>query len=165
MKTTKLFVLVSVFFAGILFTSCTSKGKPSQVGELITVEQLKSLPSDDSWNSKSVAVDAYLSYCRKLIKFNQRNKAVITTEPGCKSDRLIEANISIKDAEDKSTLLVGEESRNYVAMSKSNLNIEDAEFVLDDYQKVGYQKMRISGTLIYDNGEYYMNDVTLHTIK
>lgn len=165
MKTTKSFVLVSVFFAGILFTSCTSKGKPSQVGELITVEQLKSLPSDDSWNNKSVAVDAYLSYCRALIKFDRRNKAVITTEPGCKSDRLIEANISIKDAEDKSVLLGGEESRNYVAMPKSNLNIEDAEFVLDDYQKVGYQKMRISGTLIYNNGEYYMNDVTLHSIK
>ena len=160
---TKLFVLVCVF-AGIFFTSCSSKGEPSQVGELITVEQLKSLPSDDSWNLKLVAVDAYLSYCRSLIKIDQRNRAVITTEPSCKSDRLIEANISIKDAEKKSTLLYGEESRNYVSWPKSR-NIEDAEFVLDDYQKVGYQKMRISGTLIYDNGEYYMNDITLHAIK
>ena len=157
--------LVGIFVVGMLFVSCTTKGEPSQVGELVTVEQLKSLPNDDSWNLKSVAVDAYLSYCHGLIKFNQRNKAVITTEPGCKSDRLIEANIAIKDADDKSVLLGGEESRNYVSMSKSNLNIEESEFVLDDYQKVGYQKMRISGTLVYDNGEYYMNDVTLHLIK
>jgi len=166
MKTKKSFVLVSIFFAGIFFTSCIHKGKPSQVGELITIEQLQSLPSDDSWNLKLVAVDAYLSYCGRLIKFDQRNTAVITTEPSCKSDRLIDAKIVIKDAESKSVLLGGKEPNNYIAMPKSNLGIENSEFVLDDYQKVGYQeKLRISGTLIYDNGKYYMNDVTLHTIK
>ena len=165
MKTKKLFVLVCIF-AGMFFISCTHKGKPSQVGELITIEQLQSLPSDDSWNLKSVAVDAYLSYCGRLIKFDQKNKAVITTEPSCKSDRLIDANIAIRNSESKSVLLGGKEPNNYIAMPKSNLGIENSEFVLDDYQKVGYQeKLRISGTLIYDNGKYYMNDVTLHTIK
>ena len=167
MKTKKqLFILTAILFAGIIATSCVHKGQPSQVGELITIEQLKSLPSDDSWNLKSVAVDAYLSYCGRLIKFDQRNTAVITTEPSCKSDKIIEAKIVIKDAESKSVLLGGKEPNNYIAMPKSNLGIENSEFVLDDYQKVGYQeKLRISGTLIYDNGKYYMNDVTLHNIQ
>ena len=167
MKTKKqLFVLTTILVAGIFFTSCIHKGEPSQVGELITVEQLKSLPDDDSWNLKLVAVDAYLSYCGHLIKFDQKNTAVITTEPSCKSDRLIDAKISIKDSESKSVLLGGKEPNNYISMPKSSLGIENSEFVLDDYQKVGYQeKLRISGTLIYDNGKYYMNDVTLHLIK
>ena len=161
----QLFLLVTII-TGIFFTSCVHKGQPSQVGELITIEQLKSLPSDDSWNLKSVAVDAYLSYCGHLIKFDQKNTAVITTEPSCKSDRIIDVKIAIKDAESKSVLLGGKEPNNYIAMPKSNLGIENSEFVLDNYQKVGYQeKLRISGTLIYDNGKYYMNDVTLHNIQ
>ena len=165
MKTKKLFVLVCIF-AGIFFLSCTHKGKPSQVGELITIEQLQSLPSDESWNLKLVAVDAYLSYCGRLITFDKKNKAVITTEPSCKSDRIIDVKIVIKDAESKSVLLGGKEPNNYISMPKSNLGIENSEFILDDYRKVGYQeKLRISGTLIYDSGKYYMNDVTLHNIK
>ena len=161
----QLLVLTTIFVAGMFFTSCVHKGEPSQVGELMTIEQLKSLPSDDSWNLKSIAVDAYLSHCSFLIKLDKKNTAVITTEPGCKSERLLDVKIVIKDANDSSVLLGGQEPRNYFAMSKDNLNIEDAEFVLDDYQKVGYQKMRISGTLIYDNGKYYMDHVTLHNIQ
>ena len=166
MKTkAQLLILTTILVAGIVAASCVHKGEPSQVGELITIEQLKSLPSDDSWNLKSIAVDAYLSHCSHLIKFDQKNTAVITAEPSCKSDRLIDVKIVIKDANSGSVLLGGKEPNNYIAMTKDNLTIESAEFVLDDYQKVSYQKMRISGTLIYNNGKYYMNDVTLHNIQ
>ena len=166
MKTKKqLLVLTTIFVAGIFFTSCVHKGEPSQVGELITIEQLKSLPSDDSWNLKSIAVDAYLSHCGFLTKLGKKNIVVITEEPGCKNEKLLDAKILIADANDSSVLLGGQEPRNYFALSKEIRNIEDAEFVLDDYQKVGYQKMRISGTLIYDNGKYYMDNVTLHNIQ
>ena len=55
----KLFVLVSIFVAGAFFTFCATKGEPSQIGELITIEQLKSLHDDDLLDKGDDLIDDF----------------------------------------------------------------------------------------------------------
>ena len=163
----QLFVLVCLLMAGTLFPSCEKKGEPSQVGELLTTEQIKALPADDSWNMKLVAIDGYMSHCRRLsvVNLGSKNKVTITTEPSCEGEKLIEVKVFFQPADRTDIPLGGIKSRNFLTMSKEKPNLEDSKFTLDDYEVVDYQKMRISGELIYDNGSYYLDHITLHTIK
>ena len=148
----------------VLLAACTTKEAPSQMGEVISVEQLKNLPKDDSWNNKLVAFEGYFGFCKMANLFKSGSKAQlrITTEANCKGDRLIDAKIRIEMS--GSTTLAGAAPRNQIVADK-NINSETLRVITDDYQKVEYQKFIFSGNLIYDNESYYLDNVTIHSIK
>ena len=148
----------------VLMAACTTKEAPSQIGESISVEQLKNLPKDDSWNNKLVSFEGYFGFCRmaNIIKFGSKAQLRITTEADCAGDRLIDAKIRIEMS--GSTLIAGAAPRNQIVADK-NIDLETLKVITDDYEKVEYQKFIFSGNLIYDNGNYYLDNVTIHSIK
>ena len=148
----------------IYLAACTSKEAPSQMGESVSVEQIKNLPQDDSWNNKLVSFEGYFGFCDFMNSFKAGSKAKlrITTEPDCKGDRLIDAKIPIELS--SSSVLFGAAPRNRIVTDK-NITLKTLKVITDDYQKVDYQKIVFSGNLIYDSGKYYLDNVTLHLIK
>jgi len=148
----------------VFITACTTKEAPSQMGESISVEQLKNLPKDDSWNNKLVSFEGYFGFCRmaNIVKSGSKAEVRITTEENCQGDRLIDAKILVELS--GSTILAGSAPRNQIIAEK-NINLETIKVLTDDYEKVSYQKFTFSGNLIYNNGNYYLDNVTIHLIK
>ena len=148
----------------VFLVACTSKEAPSQMGESVSVEEIKNLPQDDSWNNKPVSFEGCFGFCDMINSFKAGSKAKlrITTEPDCKGDRLIDAKISIQLS--GSSVIFGVAPRNQIVADK-DLNMETLKVITDDYQKVDYQKFIFSGNLIYDEGKYYLDNVTIHLIK
>ena len=153
-------VMCSLFF----LAACTSKEAPSPMGESVSVEEIKNLPPDDSWNNKLVSFEGYFGFCSMINSFKAGSKAKlrITTEANCKGDRLMDAKISIQLA--SSSVVLGAAPRNQIVAEK-DLNMATLKIITDDYQKVDYQKFIFSGNLIYDNGNYYLDNVTIHSIQ
>ena len=148
----------------VFFAACTSKEAPSDVGETISVEQIQNLPQDDSWNNKLVSFEGYFGFCDMFNSFKAGSKAKlrITTEADCKGDRLIDAKIKIQLS--SSSVIFGAAPRNQI-VADGNINMETLKVITDDYQELDYQKFIFSGNLIYDNGKYYLDNVTMHIIK
>ena len=146
------------------FVACTSKEAPSEVGELINVEQIKNLPKDDSWNNKLVSFEGYFGFCRMVGNYKAGSKASlrITTEPYCQGERLLDAKIRVQIS--ASTTIFGSAPRNEI-VANEKIDMETLKVITDDYQKVDYQKFIFSGNLIYDNGNYYLDNTTIHLIK
>jgi len=160
MKKVKIFL---VMCSTVFFVACTSKEAPSQMGESVSVEQIKNLPQDDSWNNKLVSFEGYFGFCGIGIhKAGAKSKLAITSEPDCKGDRLIDAKISLQLS--SSSVIFGAAPRNQIVTEK-DISLETLKVITDDYQKVDYQKFIFSGNLIYDNGKYYLDNVTIHLIK
>ena len=146
-----------------LLAACTSKEAPSKVGESVSVEQIKNLPKDDSWNNKLVSFEGYFGFCGIAgYKAGSKAKLSITTEPGCKGDRIIDAKIGIQLL--SSSVVFGSAPRNEIDTDE-RIDIKTLKVITDDYQKVDYQKFIFSGNLIYDSGNYYLDNVTIHLIK
>ena len=158
---------VKVFLAlcSIVFlAACTSKESPSEVGESVSAEQIKSLPKDDSWNNKLVSFEGYFGFCRRVGMYKSGSKAQlrITTEGNCNGERLIDAKIGLEISSSKT--IAGSAPRNQIVADK-DINMETLKVITDDYQKVDYQKFLFSGNLIYDDGTYYLDNVTIHLIR
>ena len=148
----------------VCFAACTSKEAPSKMGERISEEQLKNLPNDDSWNNKLVSFEGYFGFCSRVGVYKSGSKAKLrlTTESDCNGERLIDAKILIEIS--GKTVIAGAASRNRIVADKS-INMETLKVITDDYQTNDYQKFIFSGNLIYDDGSYYLDNVTLHLIK
>ncbi|WP_163725041.1 MULTISPECIES: hypothetical protein [unclassified Parabacteroides] len=159
-KVIPFFIVCSILFV----VACTSKHPPSQIGELICIEQLKNLPEDDSWNNKLVSFEGYFGFCRMINVVNTSSKTNlhITTEPNCGGDHLINARIRFIRAESKT--IMGPADRNKIIVEKE-INLNTLKVITDDYQKIDYQKFIFSGNLLYDNGTYYLDNVTIHLIQ
>jgi hypothetical protein len=158
-KVTFFLVMCSIVF----LVACTSKEAPSQMGESVSVEQMKNLPQDDSWNNKLVSFEGYFGFCGIGVhKAGAKSKLRITTEADCEGERLIDAKIHIQLS--SSSVIFGSAPRNQIVAEK-DINLETLKIITDDYQEVGYQKFIFSGNLIYDDGTYYLDNVTIHLIK
>ncbi|AWK03513.1 hypothetical protein HYN56_04460 [Flavobacterium crocinum] len=155
-----LFKVESAFIILVLFVSCAKEGKPSKQGQLLTLEQIKSLEKDQSWNGKLVEIEGYPAFCGMFanVRLGEKNKMEIRTEQGCKGEKLIEANLEFGG--DK-VLLFGEKERN-VVLAYENFSNETLKFCTDDYQELPTGKLKFSGTLIYINNTYYLDNVTIH---
>jgi hypothetical protein len=161
MKKVKVFLVMSSLF---FLADCTSKEAPSEVGESVSVEQIKNLPKDDSWNNKLVSFEGYFGFCRKVgvYKAGSKAKLQITTEPYCQGDRIIDTKIKIQRSE--STTVFGSAPRNEI-VTDEKIDMETLKVITDDYQEVEYQKFIFSGNLIYDSESYYLDNITIHLIK
>lgn len=168
MKRTIGLFAITVLAVSALFASCASKGTPSEVGELLTPEQIAALPDDGSWAGRLVAVDGYPGFCKmvSMIKLDSRNKMQITSAPNCEGQTLIDANVSVRDgARTELASFGGEKSRNFVVLSKENTEPANAEYTLDDYTESDYRKFRFSGELVFENGGYFLDKVTIHAAQ
>lgn len=158
MKTMK--ILALLLLAGCLW-SCSSKGEPSEIGQILTAEQIASLTGDDSWNGKLVAVKGYPKFASAVVRLGSSSHVYLCETP---NDRRgpIRANISIHDG-GRTTLMEfgGETSRNYASMTKEQ-QLTDATFMLDDYIEAPYGEFLFSGTLVYDGDDIYLSNVTIH---
>ena len=161
MKKVKVFLVIGCL---CVLAACTSKKAPSEVGEIVSVEQIKNLPQDDSWNNKLVSFEGYFGFCSKIGRYKANSKASlsITTEPYCAGNRIIDAKIWLETS--SSTTVFGSAPRNEIVADK-NIDMKTLKVITDDYQKVDYQKFTFSGNLIYDNGNYYLDNTTIHLIK
>jgi hypothetical protein len=150
----------------LLFSSCLQKGTPSEQGVLMTGAEIKNLPATDEFNMKLVSIDGYFGFCGRFnrLKAGAKNDINITSEPDCQGDKLISAKISIKSSSSTAIAGAGEKPRNYLSAPKS-ITLDNIKIITDDYQEVDYQKFRFSGNLIYDNGSYYLDNVTIHIIN
>lgn len=160
MKIMKL--LACLLLAGCLW-SCVSKGKPSEIGQVLTIEQIAELGSDDSWNGKLVAVKGYPSFSSRLIKTGIRNFLSVAAIPG--GEELIRVNVSVVDADKEGTIIAGAKPRNLVRLISGSTDIGQAQFVLDDYDEVGYGEFLFSGTLVYDGNKVYLEKATIHKVQ
>lgn len=140
--------------------SCTKKGEPNQLGEVLTTEQISALANDQSMNGKLVSVEGFASFCGRFnrITGGQKSEMTIYSENFCQGDKLIKAKIEFSD---NRTPLSGEEKRNYAEAEKSFTN-ETLKFMTDDYQELPNGKLKFSGTLVYDGDNYYLDNVTIH---
>ena len=156
----KLILMCCILF----FATCATKQSSSQMGELVSTDQIKNLPKDDSWNNKLVSFEGYFGFCSMIGNYKAGSKAklAITTEANCKGDRLINAKISIQLS--SSSVILGAAPRNQIVTEKK-IETETLKVITDDYQELAYQKFIFSGNLIYDKGDYYLDNVTIHTIK
>jgi len=161
MKKVKVFLVIGCL---CVLAACTSKQAPSELGETVSVEQIKNLPKDDTWNNKLVSFEGYFGFCGKFGNYKAGSKATlpVTTEPYCAGDRLIDAKIRLQLS--ASTTVFGSAPRNEIVADK-NIDMKTLKVITDDYRKVDYQKFIFSGNLIYNNGSYYLDNVTIHSIK
>lgn len=157
MKTAKLLLCLLMVAC---FWGCLSEGEPSEMGQVLTEEQIAQLPGDDSWNGKLVAVKGYPSFAKKVIKSKSRNLFSISATPESKG--LINANIYVENADKEGTTLFGSKPRNLVKITTSNLDVRNATFITDDYAESGYKAFIFSGTLVYDQGNVYLDKVSIH---
>lgn len=149
-----------VFATFTILIGCTKEGKPSKQGQLLTLEQIKSLGTDQSLNGKLVEIEGYPAFCGMFadVRLGEKSKMEIRTEQNCKGEKLIEANLYFGG--DK-ILLFGEKERNVVLADK-NFSNKTLKFCTDDYQELSNKKLKFSGTLIYINNSYYLDNVTIH---
>lgn len=155
--------LITLFASCLFFSACVSKEAPSEVGELMTEEQITNLPKDDAYNKRLVAVDGYWNFASHLIKSGTKNNIVISSEPNGRGTSLIRASVGVNSSENEGITLAGAASRNIIKVAKP-VDIKTCVVITDDYNEVGYQKMRFSGTLVYENGEYKLENITLHSL-
>ena len=148
---TLLFVLITFLFVG-----CTSKGEPSVIGEILTPEMIE----NKSMEGKEVSIKGYPGLCKSfsVIKMKKRNKMMITSEPNCGGEELIPMNVYFEDG--KGTLLFGDEPRNQIIYQDKVMT-----FITDDYQKLLEGEFIVSGKLVYEGDECYLNDVSIHPAK
>jgi hypothetical protein len=134
------------------------------MGESVSAEQIINLPKDDSWNNKKVSFEGYFGFCSRIGNYKAGSKATlrITTEPYCQGDRIIDAKIVVQLS--ASTTVFGAAPRNEI-VTDEDIKMETLKVITDDYQKVDYQKFIFSGNLIFNNGSYYLDKVTIHLIK
>nr|WP_199001331.1 hypothetical protein [Flavobacterium sp. ASV13] len=144
----------------LVFAGCTKEHKPSKEGQLLTLEQIKSLENDQSWNGKLIEVEGYPAFCGMFanVRLGEKSKMEIRTEQNCKGEKLIDANLEFGG--DK-VLLFGEKERNAV-LADQNFSNETLKFCTDDCQELPTGKFKFSGTLIYINNSYYLDNVTIH---
>lgn len=150
-------VTIAVFSVG-----CAKKGEPSKQGDLLSVEQIKALANDQSMNGKLVSIEGYAGLCNNsmFVTKGKKNKMTIHSDGICKGEELIDAQIEISAG---SIPLSGEKSRNYASFpDEKNITDESLTFMTDDYQELKNQKLKFSGTIIYDGKNYYLDNVTIH---
>jgi hypothetical protein len=156
----KLFLLLT---SSVLLLGCATKEAPSPIGEPVSVEQIKNLPQDDSWNNKLVSFEGYFGFCRPShLKAGSKTSLRLSTEANCKGDKIIDAKIRIQLS--SSSVIFGSAPRNEI-VAGSEFTTETLQVITDDYQKVGYQKFLFSGKLIYSGTSYSLDNVTIHVIK
>lgn len=160
MKTIRL--LLCLFVATCL-CACLSEEKPSEMGQLLTEEQIAQLPSDESWNGKLVAVKGYPSFAKKVIKSKSRNLLSISATP--EGPQLIRANVWLENSDKQGTMLAGKKPRNLLSITTKDLDIRNAKFTTDDYTETGYNEFIFSGTLVYDQGKVFLDNVSIHEVK
>lgn len=145
-----------------LTLSCTKKGEPSNQGEILTIEQIKALKNDQSMNGKLVTIEGYAGLCglSSLVKLGKKNEMAIYSDGICEGVKLINANIEISRG---GYQLAGPEPRNHADFpDENNIANESMTFMTDDYQEVKNEKLKFSGTVVY-NGKYYsLDNVTIH---
>ncbi|WP_143155010.1 hypothetical protein [Flavobacterium chilense] len=148
-------LILTLFFAG-----CTKERKPSKQGELLTLEQIKSLENDQSRNGKLIEVEGYPAFCGMFanVRLGEKSKMEIRTEQDCKGEKLIEANLYFGG---NKVMLFGEKERN-VVLAEKNFSNKTLKFCTDDGQELPNGKFKFSGTLIYINNSYYLDNVTIH---
>jgi hypothetical protein len=159
MKKTNTYLIFFVLLIQLM--SCAKKGKPNSPGQLMSAEQLLQMPKDSSWNRKVVSIEGYAGYCKiaGLLRMGTKNKLDIYTEADCEGKKLLPINIDFKN----STALSGEQFRNYVnTKDKKEFQNSDLIFTTDDYQEIANTKLKFSGSLIYQNNTYYLDDITIH---
>lgn len=157
MKTMK---LLPGLVLALCLTACVSKEKPTEIGRILTSEEVVTLAGDNSNNGKQVAVKGYPAFSRRVVKIDARNFLSITTSPG--GDVLIRANVFVSNADKEGTTLIGTKPRNLVLVTSDNLDITQAQFILDDYSEPGYGEYLFSGTLICDGDDCYLDNVSIH---
>jgi len=157
------FSLITVFVA-VVFIGCATKGDPTPHGTLISLEQIKSLKSDQSWNGKKVSIEGYASFCKKgfaapsRITMGKKNLVIIYSAQDCDGEALMQANLLFAG---NRTKLSGEKERNFIAVD-DNFDNKTMKFTTDDYQELANSKFKFSGKLIWDDGNYYLEDVSIH---
>ncbi|NDW19475.1 hypothetical protein D0T53_11220 [Dysgonomonas sp. 216] len=156
MKKMLLLALSVLFLVG-----CTTKGDPTPEGEFFTLEQIEGLPADNSLDGKIITLEGYPGLCKSmnLIKIKKRNKISIHSEANCQGTQLIMANLFFIDG--KGTLIFGDEPRNQVIFADD----KSITYITDDYQKLPSDKFRFTGKLVFEEGGYYLNDVSIHVLK
>lgn len=163
----QLFFLILVL--GLI--SCNKEESPTPQGELFTAEQIVNLPKNDSLNMKQIAVDGYYTLpcsnsivqIAKSFKLDSTVDLIIRTTPDCDGTELITAQIMLRNGEAKG---IGTQikPRNYILGKKGDFDPTTLIIRTDDYKDVEYQKLRYSGTLIYDKDHYYLTNVSIHLI-
>lgn len=63
----------------LVIVSCTKKGEPSKQGELLTIEKVKALSTNQSMNGKLVTIEGYVGFCNNsmFVKSGKKNKMSI----------------------------------------------------------------------------------------
>lgn len=152
--------------AGIIiclaFSKCTWEKEPSKQGQLLTNETIKTLDSDKTYQNKLISVEGYPEFCSMAtnIRVNSPAKVMIYTAPECKGKEIIKANIKTTN----STTFLGPKQRNCLLISKSS-DLEDLKLITDDYKTLSAEKLKFSGTLVYEPGGYYIDSVTIHKLN
>ena len=153
--------------------SCNKEEAPTPQGELLTDEQVLNLPKNDSLNMKQVSVEGYYSLpCSKGIiqipksfKLGSVVDLVIRTKPDCEGKELITAQIQLRGGEVKGLTPPQIKPRNYILGKVGDFDPHTLTIRTDDYKDVEYQKLRFSGTLIFDTDHYYLTKVSIHSIN
>lgn len=148
-------LIVCIFFLG-----CAKKGNPSKQGQLLTLEQIKSLKSDQSWNGKLVEVEGYPAFCGMIanVTLGEKSKMEIFSETDCKGEKLLDVNLEFGG---NTIALSGDKERN-MAVADKDFSNKTLRFITDDYEELPSGKFKFSGTLIYINNSYYLDNLTIH---
>lgn len=158
-----------IAFLSLAIISCKTKREPTPQGELLTTEAIMDLPKDGSMNGKIISIDGFYGYCPTHfsplngLKLKSKVNFSIRTEADCNGDELISARIYLENED--SFGIGGDEPRNCIWGKKGTFDPNEAKITTDDYQEVTYQKLRFSGKLVFEKDNYYMTDVSIHTIK
>lgn len=145
-----------------LTVSCTSKGEPSEQGELLTIEQIKALKNDQLMNGKLVTIEGYAGICKnsRLVTKGKENRMSIFSDGICKGKELIKTQIYVTAG---GIGFGGTEPRNFAKFpDDENLTDESIIFMSDDYQELKNEKLKFSGTIYYDGNTYSLENVTIH---
>ena len=160
MLNSRIKLVLTLCISLVLFIKCTKQDNPSKQGELLTLEQIKSLKDDQQWNGKLIEIEGYPAFCSMFtnIRLGEKNKIEIWTKQDCRGEILIEANLSFGG--DK-VMLFDQKERN-VVLAQKNFSNKTLKFCTDDYQELPNGKFKFSGTLIYINNSFYLDNVTFH---
>jgi len=150
--------------ACVTFSGCTSEEAPSKQGQLLSIETIKTLDSYKTYQNKLISVEGYPAFCSKVVtsvRSNSPNKISVYAEPGCKGKELIDANILVDRGD---IVVIGNKKRNCLSIAE-NSDFENIKMITDDYKNTSNEKVRLSGTLVYENGSYYLDKVTIHKLS
>lgn len=155
-----LYNLIFPILMMLTFLSCAKKGEPSKRGQVLTIEQIKNLKTDQSLNGKLVEVEGYPAFCGMManVTLGAKSKMEVHTGANCDGEELIEVNLLFGG---NTTKLSGEKERNYVAADKDFDN-STLKFITDDYQELPNGKFKFTGTLIYMDNTYYLDNVIIN---